>query len=418
MKATQTLPQTYRPGALFNLATLRMMLAVNTAGLLGLFAFGWFFLQLGGWVRPEITTPGPRQIAEGLGVLGFLLTLLGTIVLHELVHGFFFWLYTRARPKFGFNILYAYAAAPDWYFPRNQFMWVGLAPLVILTLVGVVLLPVVSFSWVPALLLGLIVNAAGSVGDLWVVGWLAGRPRESLLQDRGPKMQIFLPQLPALQAQWQALMAGFGVAADDAQAAFTRLVAQYEIGDRHYHTLLHIQDVLAKVDDLSAFATEPETVLLAAWYHDAVYVAQQPDNEAQSTQFARAELTTLGLPAGLVTEVQRLILLTAGYHLPTWEQTGREDRNGHVLLDADLAGLASPWTTFKENAEAIRREFASVPWETYLPARQRVLKQFLDRERIFYTPPMFAGNEEQARKNIKQELTLMREELLQNGMTA
>ena len=54
-------------------------------------------------------------------------------VLHEAVHGLFFWLYTRDRPRFGFKGWYLYASAPGWYLSRNRFLVVGLSPLVTMT---------------------------------------------------------------------------------------------------------------------------------------------------------------------------------------------------------------------------------------------------------------------------------------------
>ena len=411
MKATQKLPKTYRPGEEFNLQNLKTVLGLNAAGLVGLVVFGWLFLQFAFRVRPEIVTAGLRSILGSMSILSFAVTLVVTMVVHELVHGFFFWLYTRDRPKFGFNLLYAYAAAPGWYFPRNQFIWVGLAPLVVLSLVGLLLLPAVPFSWVPLLVLGLILNAAGAVGDLWVVAWLAGRPRESFLQDRGPTMQIFLPQLPHLKEKWLALLGSFHVPVQEAEAAFDRLVEQYQSGRRHYHTLLHIQETIAQVDNLSAFAAAPHVVTLASWYHDVIYDAGRNDNETLSAQFAARELAALNIPAKVVAEVQRLILLTAGYHLPTWEQAGREDYNAHVLLDADLAGLSTPWEIYAHNGENIRSEFAEIPHDAFIRGRIALLEKFLARERIYYTPPMFAQSERAARENIKRELAELKREL-------
>ena len=59
------------------------------------------------------------------------------IVLHEGLHGLFFWLFTREKPKFAFKGFYAYAAMPDWYLPKKEYLITALAPLVGITLLGV-----------------------------------------------------------------------------------------------------------------------------------------------------------------------------------------------------------------------------------------------------------------------------------------
>jgi hypothetical protein len=115
------------------------------------------------------------------------------LLLHELVHGAFFWLITRSRPVFGLQAAYAYAAAPNWYIPRNPYLVVGLAPLILLTLTGVALLP-----WLPAALLlpwifALAVNASGSIGDVYIIGWLLTRPAGALVNDHGDCIHIYLP---------------------------------------------------------------------------------------------------------------------------------------------------------------------------------------------------------------------------------
>jgi hypothetical protein len=116
------------------------------------------------------------------------------IVIHEAVHGAFFWLFTRARPHFGFKGLYAYAALPPgMYLPRNPYIVVGLAPLVLLTLLGLLLVPVTPPVVIPTLYLFVLLNAVGAVGDLLVTAWLLRYPSTALAQDVGDAMTVFAP---------------------------------------------------------------------------------------------------------------------------------------------------------------------------------------------------------------------------------
>jgi hypothetical protein len=114
------------------------------------------------------------------------------IVLHEAVHGAFFWLFTRERPRFGLHLPFAaYAAAPDWLLLRFQHLVVGLAPFAVITLLGLALLPVAPPLVVSALLLVIVTNAAGSTGDFLMAAWLLMQPADVLVQDTGAAITTY-----------------------------------------------------------------------------------------------------------------------------------------------------------------------------------------------------------------------------------
>jgi hypothetical protein len=93
--------------------------------------------------------------------------------------------------KSALTLLYAYAAAPDWFFPRRQFVLIGLAPVLLLTLAGLVALPLVDFLTTARIILALTVNAAGAVGDFMVVLWALGQPPDILLRDEGTAVTAY-----------------------------------------------------------------------------------------------------------------------------------------------------------------------------------------------------------------------------------
>src|SRR5688500_13453931 len=107
------------------------------------------------------------------------------------------------------------------------------------------------------------------------------------------------------------------------------LRGRYAEPHRRYHTVEHLEEVLAVVADLGG----SPAVELAAWFHDAIYDAAAPagESEARSAALAVDRLTALGCERALVDEVERLVLLTAGHEVDP------DDRNGAVLADADLA---------------------------------------------------------------------------------
>ena len=174
-----------------------LLLWLNLVGFGLLLLFAWLFFWLAARLRAPVEPGVSISDIPPSGWVTFLtivLALVAVLFLHELVHGAFFWLITRSRPRFGLKITYAYAAAPDWYIARNPYLAVGLAPLVLITLVGVALLP-----WLPAALvlpwvLALALNASGSVGDLYIIGWLLARPASALVNDHGDSIHFFLPE--------------------------------------------------------------------------------------------------------------------------------------------------------------------------------------------------------------------------------
>lgn len=174
-----------------------MLLKLNIAGFFLLVLFGWLFTAAAVTLRPEDAETFLLLKWEGVsGVLTIIIVLalmFVTIVIHEAIHGLGFILLAKARPTFAFRGVYAYAAAPEWYIPRNPYLAIGLAPLVVISLVGVALMAVVPAAWIAPLVLMCVVNASGAVGDLWVAVLLLRQPPEALSNDTGDEIKIYIP---------------------------------------------------------------------------------------------------------------------------------------------------------------------------------------------------------------------------------
>jgi predicted metal-dependent HD superfamily phosphohydrolase len=180
------------------------------------------------------------------------------------------------------------------------------------------------------------------------------------------------------------------------------LVARYGEPHRRYHTRAHLAAVLDLVDELAGHADDADAVRLAAWFHDAVYDPERGDNEERSAWLAERMLTDTDVGRPVIAEVARLIRLTAT-HAPA-----RQDRNGHVLCDADLAILAAEPEAYAAYAAAVREEYAFVPDEYFERGRADVLRRLLELPELFHTPQARARLERRARHNIETELRLLR----------
>lgn len=157
------------------------------------------------------------------------------------------------------------------------------------------------------------------------------------------------------------------------------LLARYAEPHRHYHTVEHLARMLRTIDDLAA-DHDLFLVRLAAWFHDAVYAIPpgQLPNEEASARLALRELSRAGLEQEDLTQVARLVRLTAT-HVP-----GSRDPEGELLCDADLAILAAPPEEYAAYTAAIRAEYAHVPEQEFVAGRLEILTALAEGE-IFRT---------------------------------
>jgi hypothetical protein len=188
--STRKLPQGYSQFRYLDLSSEpRLMIILNIAALVLFFLFGALFLYAGINLRPDIPFGELRfSLTEVIIILGIYFF---TLALHELIHGFFFFLFTRQAPKFGFKGFYAYAAAPDYYFPRLVFAVIGLGPFLLLTFLGFIGLLYAPPRVLYSILFMMTVNASGAVGDLYVTGWLYTINGEILVNDHGDTFTIY-----------------------------------------------------------------------------------------------------------------------------------------------------------------------------------------------------------------------------------
>ncbi|MFZ2511316.1 MAG: hypothetical protein WAW85_09540 [Gordonia sp. (in: high G+C Gram-positive bacteria)] len=181
-----------------------------------------------------------------------------------------------------------------------------------------------------------------------------------------------------------------------APAIAEELFRRWNEPHRRHHNQQHLDEVLAALQTVRAdgldFAERP--VVLAAWFHDAIYQPLRADNEQASADLAR-ELLADDPDRD---EVARLVVLTA-QHRP---EPG--DRNGIALSDADFAVLGSSPERYDEYALNVREEFHQVPDDLFRSGRSGLLAEFLERDHIFASAPAHQRWEAQARANIGREL--------------
>ena len=122
----------------------------------------------------------------------YLAVLTLTLILHESLHGVVYWRVGGRRPAISLKGIFIYVSAPpEVYFQRNKYLWVGATPIILITLVGVLLVPFLPSSLMLLDVLFVALNAAGSSGDLVMILMLLRYPSSSLIRDLGSGMEIY-----------------------------------------------------------------------------------------------------------------------------------------------------------------------------------------------------------------------------------
>ena len=230
---------------------------------------------------------------------------------------------------------------------------------------------------------------------------------------------------PRLLRTWEAAFAPRLERADASAESRARLAAQVaELGERllqaweqphrAYHHSGHLSQMLTDLDRLYAHRTQGSTPLplvLAAWFHDAVYEGAPGEDERRSEQLASTSLEPL-VTAGLLTghELQMVSLLvraTATHKLPesTELPAGYEPADIQFFLDADMAILAADSARYRRYLRGVRSEYSHFDDEAFRAGRTTFLRSILGRKCVFLSEEGLQLWEEPAQTNLQAELS-------------
>ncbi|MBO9514847.1 MAG: N-methyl-D-aspartate receptor NMDAR2C subunit [Variovorax sp.] len=198
----------------------------------------------------------------------------------------------------------------------------------------------------------------------------------------------------ALHGSWVRAWQALGVASPD-EALLDELLACHCEAHRAYHTLQHVGECLALLEEEREHAQRPAEIALALWFHDAIYDVRRHDNEERSAAWARQALLDAGVAQDAAERVHALVMATRHDAPP-----GTTD--ARLLVDIDLAILGAPPERFAEYERQIRIEYAHVPPQVFEPRRREILDRFLARDPLYLTPSMRERLEAAARRNLKR----------------
>ncbi|MDZ4765801.1 MAG: DUF3267 domain-containing protein [Chloroflexota bacterium] len=184
------LPPRYDEVRHFVLTAPRTLMLLNVVSLVPMAAV--LLLISAWWTWLATIMPINAATNEVAWWAGVLIALVVILPLHELLHGIAIQIVGH-HPRYGMNLSKGvlYATADGALFRRNEYIFVALLPLIGITILSMILLPLVADGWRVVVLLGAVFNAGGAIGDLWSVWMLRPFARRVVIRDEGDGFRIY-----------------------------------------------------------------------------------------------------------------------------------------------------------------------------------------------------------------------------------
>jgi predicted metal-dependent HD superfamily phosphohydrolase len=171
----------------------------------------------------------------------------------------------------------------------------------------------------------------------------------------------------------------------------------YSSRKRCYHNLNHLDHLFRTLTEVQNMLQDVNIIIFSIAYHDIVYNTLKSNNEEKSASLAHKRLTSMGCPSQQIEICVEQILATK-HHQPS------PNSDTNYFTDADLSILGEPEDAYLDYCQKIRKEYSLYPDLVYKPGRRKVIEHFLAMEKIFKTNEFRNRYENQARKNLFQEL--------------
>ena len=126
---------------------------------------------------------------------------------------------------------------------------------------------------------------------------------------------------------------------DNASKLWQEVVAQFAERSRHYHTMVHIENLTKDLVSVKVSFKNWYIVVFAVVYHDIIYKATKTNNEEKSADLAAQRLEGIGVPAELIVRCQAFIMATKRHEAV--------DHEIDLFTDADLSILGSATDSYR-----------------------------------------------------------------------
>lgn len=199
---------------------------------------------------------------------------------------------------------------------------------------------------------------------------------------------------------------------------FDRLWTMHMEPSRHYHTAVHLQEMICYLElvlqhpNLPCFASslsenQQSVIRLAIFFHDCIYNVRSSHNEEESANVFEQFASEVNVQVEVATNVLHFIRATQHHRVSPEHTTDLA-----LFLDLDMAVLGKDDNAYRAYAALIRKEYSFVPRDVYCSKRAELLQTFLEQSQIFGTSVMQGALEDQARKNVQNEIDALRNGIL------
>lgn len=199
-----------------------------------------------------------------------------------------------------------------------------------------------------------------------------------------------------MKEEFQASLRKFTSDEQLISSMWAEIEKHYGKNGRHYHTLTHLDNLTHELNPLKDQFSNWDTVVMAIAYHDVVYNPLKSNNEEKSANFAIKRLNQISYPQDLAALCRQMIIATKTHEADHAEI--------NLFTDADLSILGAEPKMYRNYTAQIRKEYKIYPDILYYPGRKKVLKHFLQMERIYKSAYFYDLYESKARLNLSKEL--------------
>ena len=174
----------------------------------------------------------------------------------------------------------------------------------------------------------------------------------------------------------------------------------YSSKKRHYHTLQHLENLLAQLTEIKTKIQNWEAILFTLFYHDIIYNSLKSDNEEKSAELAEKRMKQISVSKDTIELCKNQILATKSHVQSTNKDT-------KYFTGADLSVLGQNWEAYSLYYKNVRKEYSIYPDFVYNQGRKKILNHFLSMDKIFKTDFFYNKFEAQAKKNLQKEMELL-----------
>ena len=158
--------------------------------IIGLFVFGAIFYwvytnQIGDVPFLTLLNIEINNVSPIISIALLMIDIVFILYLHEMIHATVFYFIHKQKPQIGIRGFVIFAAAPEQILSKREVIVNAIAPLIVITVIGLMMLSQVSISSASWIFLPILINAAASGGDLMTVYFVLKQKEKTLFNDIG-----------------------------------------------------------------------------------------------------------------------------------------------------------------------------------------------------------------------------------------